>query len=255
MSGRAAHVEDIQDEEFNARLKAIDDEDDWKSEDDEKYGSEEDDSEGDDSDEEITERGLTIPQETIWERISALRDIIPPSTRRSISQKVNSITGYGGVTLLWSGRAAWVLTTTLLLWGLPYSLAVEDEMRITQQERDLNSQQHGAQSVSSISRMKSRHGHHIEPLLLTFLSGNFPSNRCSAVNLLPDSPDKQPRKVKMPVEFVLLAFDGQMVQCSDPDCIARDLVKCIICVQCACVSLFYLLSLSLSFLFIQSLQK
>jgi len=151
MSGRAAHVEDIQDEEFNARLRAIDDEDDWKSEDDEKFGSETDDSDDDDdSDEEVLERGLTIPQETVWERISALRDIIPPSTRRSITQKINTITGYSGITLLWGGRAAWVLTTTMLLWGLPYSLAVEDEMRVIQQERDMSSQQHGAQSVSRI---------------------------------------------------------------------------------------------------------
>lgn len=148
MAGRAAHIEDIQDEEFNARLKAIDDEDDWRSEDDEKIESETDDSDEEDSDDEILERGLTIPQETVWERISALRDIIPPSTRRSITQKINTFSGYSGVTLLWGGRAAWVLTTTMLLWGLPYMLAVEDEMRVMQQERDMNSQQHGAQSVS-----------------------------------------------------------------------------------------------------------
>ncbi|PWN38281.1 uncharacterized protein FA14DRAFT_167060 [Meira miltonrushii] len=147
MSGRAAHVEDIQDEEFNARLRAIEDEDDWKSEDDEKFGSETDDSDEDDSDDEVMERGLTIPQESVWERISALRDIIPPSTRRSITQKINTFSAYGGVSLLWGGRAVWVLSTTMLLWGLPYSLAVEDEMRVMQQERDMNTQQNGAQSM------------------------------------------------------------------------------------------------------------
>lgn len=166
MSGRAAHVEDIQDEEFNARLRAIEDEDDWKSEDDEKFGSESDDSDEDDSDDEVLERGLTIPQETVWERISALRDIIPPSTRRSITQKINTFTTYGGVSLLWGGRAVWVLSTTMLLWGLPYSLAVEDEMRVIQQERDMNPQQHGAQSVSRSRKDAFFWKNHILTLLL-----------------------------------------------------------------------------------------
>lgn len=95
----------------------------------------------------MSERGLVVPEESIWERISALRDIVPPSTRQSIAARISTLSSYSGVTLLWGGRAAWVLTTTLLLWGLPYSLAVEDEMRVIQQERDFNSQQQGAQQM------------------------------------------------------------------------------------------------------------
>lgn len=96
----------------------------------------------------MKERSLALQQETIWERISALRDIIPPSTRHSIVARMSTLTSYGGVTALWGGRAAWVLTTTVLLWGLPYSLAAEEELRVQQQERDFNSQQQGAQHVS-----------------------------------------------------------------------------------------------------------
>lgn len=107
------------------------------------------DSEDDLDDEyEVKERGLALPQESVWERISALRDIIPPSTRNSIAARLSKATSYGGVAALWGGRAAWVLTTTVLLWGLPYSLAAEEEMRVQQQERDFNSQQQGAQQVS-----------------------------------------------------------------------------------------------------------
>jgi hypothetical protein len=94
------------------------------------------------------ERGLVIPQESVWERISALKDIIPPSTRQSIVNRVSKASSYASVGLLIGGKIAWVVTTTALLVGLPYALSVEDEMRISQQERDMMSQQQGAQSVS-----------------------------------------------------------------------------------------------------------
>ena len=46
------------------------------------------------------------------------------------------------------GGLAWVVSTSVLLVGLPYMLAVEDEGRLVQQEREYNQQQAGA-SVSS----------------------------------------------------------------------------------------------------------
>lgn len=100
-----------------------------------------------DDEDEVLERGLVVPQESIWERISALKDIIPPSTRQSLLAKASTISSYGSVGLLISGKLAWIFTTTALLVGLPYALAVEDEMRISQQERDMMSQQQGALAV------------------------------------------------------------------------------------------------------------
>ena len=100
-----------------------------------------------DDEEDVLERGLVVPQESVWERISALKDIIPPSTRQSIASNLSRASSYGSFTLLVGGKLAWVVTTTALLWGLPYALAVEDEMRISQQERDMLSQQQGSQQV------------------------------------------------------------------------------------------------------------
>lgn len=53
---------------------------------------------------------------------------------------VNTTWGIGAL----AGRAAWVLTTSALLVGLPFALAVEDEARFSMQERELNAQQSGA---------------------------------------------------------------------------------------------------------------
>ncbi len=41
----------------------------------------------------------------------------------------------------------WVVTTSALLVGLPFALAVEDESRIVAQEKEMMAQQQGAQQM------------------------------------------------------------------------------------------------------------
>ncbi len=96
------------------------------------------------SDDEEEELEKNVAEESLLERIYALRDIVPPSTRQSISTKLNTVSTYawaGGSVL---GKVAWVVTTSALLVGLPFALAVEDEARMAQQERDFQAQQSGA---------------------------------------------------------------------------------------------------------------
>lgn len=84
------------------------------------------------------------------ERLYALRDIVPPSTRSNIASTFRTASSYafaGGSVV---GKIAWVVTTSALLVGLPFALAVEDEARIAQQEREFQAQQSGA-SVSLLS--------------------------------------------------------------------------------------------------------
>lgn len=98
-------------------------------------------------DSEVSERGLALQEETIWERISALRDIIPPSTRRTIASTFNTTTSYAFTGSLLAGKLVWVVTTSALLVGLPFALAVEDESRIVAQEKEMMAQQQGAQHM------------------------------------------------------------------------------------------------------------
>ncbi|KAN0060670.1 mitochondrial import receptor subunit Tom22 [Thecaphora frezii] len=120
--------------------EAHDDEDDWEEDD--------SDAESDFSDDsDVSERGLSIRDETIWERFSALRDIIPPSTRRSIAQTFSTTTSYAFLGSKLAGNLVWVVTTSALLVGLPFALAVEDESRIIAQEKEFMNQQQGAQQM------------------------------------------------------------------------------------------------------------
>lgn len=79
--------------------------------------------------------------ETLAERIAALRDIIPPGARASISQTFTSAYGYASTGLLWSGKALWVIGTSALLLGVPWALAYAEEQQYLEMEREMKMQQ------------------------------------------------------------------------------------------------------------------
>lgn len=73
--------------------------------------------------------------ETLYERILALQDMIPASTRRSISSKVNTTSSWLKSGLLMGGKTLWVVSTSALLLGVPWALAYSEEQMIVEQER------------------------------------------------------------------------------------------------------------------------
>ena len=85
--------------------------------------------------------------ETFFDRVAALVDIVPPTTRHSISSRFSSATSFvkrGGKLV---GNIVWVVTTSALLVGLPLALSLEDEAKIVAQEQEMMAQQQGAQQV------------------------------------------------------------------------------------------------------------
>jgi import receptor subunit TOM22 len=89
-----------------------------------------------------------IANETIRDRIIALKDIVPPSTRLEAVRKWEKTTAWVSQGSKWAGNAVWIITTSALLVGLPLALAIEDEARVVQQEKEFQMQQSGQQSVS-----------------------------------------------------------------------------------------------------------
>ncbi|KAL1409075.1 mitochondrial import receptor subunit Tom22 [Vanrija albida] len=86
-------------------------------------------------------------EETFGERIAALKDIVPPETRTSLANGVQTIKEWAAWAVNGSGQIAWWATTSALLVGLPLALAIEDEARITQQEREMQMQSQGQQQL------------------------------------------------------------------------------------------------------------
>ena len=90
--------------------------------------------------------------ESLYQRIAALVDIIPPTTRYSISSQASKSAAVLRRTGKLAGNLIWMLTTSALLVGLPLALVLEDEAKITAQEKELIAQQQGAQQVILFSR-------------------------------------------------------------------------------------------------------
>ncbi|KAF9527561.1 mitochondrial outer membrane translocase complex, subunit Tom22 [Crepidotus variabilis] len=89
--------------------------------------------------------------ESFLDRIAALKDIVPPSTRHSISTRVSKTASFFKRSTKLVGNIVWVVTTSALLVGLPLALALEDEAKIVQQEKEMLEQQQGAQQMMAPS--------------------------------------------------------------------------------------------------------
>ncbi len=84
--------------------------------------------------------------ETIYDRIIALKDIIPPKQRTQVSNIFSSTysTIHSGVAK--AGNLTWILTTSALLLGVPLSLSILAEQQLMELEKEFKLQQ-GANDI------------------------------------------------------------------------------------------------------------
>ena len=96
--------------------------------------------------------------ETLWERFLALKDIIPLDKRISILNKFKSYYNFSVKSSKIVGNLIWVVTTSSLLVGLPLALAIEDESRLTMEEKSILAQQSGAQQMLQTDDQSTQQG-------------------------------------------------------------------------------------------------
>ncbi|CAG8003704.1 unnamed protein product [Penicillium salamii] len=90
-----------------------------------------------DTDSEISDdEDVELDGESLYERIAALKDIVPPSTRRTVSDSISSVTSLTKATFSFSGKALWVISTSAFLLGVPFALAYAEEEQYIQMERE-----------------------------------------------------------------------------------------------------------------------
>ncbi|KAH7885358.1 mitochondrial import translocase subunit Tom22 [Phlebopus sp. FC_14] len=87
--------------------------------------------------------------ESFYDRLTALVDIVPPTTRHNIATRLSKTASFVKKTGKVVGNVVWVVTTSALLVGLPLALSLEDEAKIVAQEREMVAQQQGAQQMLS----------------------------------------------------------------------------------------------------------
>ena len=88
----------------------------------------------------------SIPDdETLLDRITALKDIVPASTRRQVGSAVSTTTSWVTTGGVWVGKALWVVSTSALLLGVPWALAYTEEQQYAEMEREARLQEQGSQ--------------------------------------------------------------------------------------------------------------
>ncbi|KAI9698701.1 MAG: mitochondrial import receptor protein [Candelina mexicana] len=75
-------------------------------------------------------------EETLADRLTALRDVIPPKQRAALTSSLSTAASWMKSGLSWSGSALFVISTSVLLFGVPFALANLDEMEHMERERE-----------------------------------------------------------------------------------------------------------------------
>ncbi|KAI0018960.1 mitochondrial outer membrane translocase complex, subunit Tom22 [Xylariomycetidae sp. FL0641] len=113
-------------------------------------GPEEDDADYTDTDSDISDDSDFNPDdESLWDRIYALRNMIPPRVRYSVYDKVRSTSNAVRTVLSFSGKTAWVISSSALLIGVPFALAVSEEQQFLDMEREMNMRQQGGDLLTA----------------------------------------------------------------------------------------------------------
>lgn len=101
-------------------------------------------------------------EETLADRLLALRDIIPPTTRSYISNKVSVTTDWVKSGLLFGGKSLWVVSTSALLLGVPWALAFAEEQQMVEMEKEMKMREMGGEvrtTANTLSRAYIGTGH------------------------------------------------------------------------------------------------
>lgn len=82
-----------------------------------------------------------MPSESLYDRLVALRDMLPARHRRTLASKYSTAKSTLATGLSWGGKTLWVVSTSALLIAVPWALAYSEEQMIAEQEREMQMQQ------------------------------------------------------------------------------------------------------------------
>lgn len=116
------------------QVRVADNEDDYYTDTESEISSDDEDSDSD--------------EETFADRLFALRDIIPPTSRSYISNKIESTSNWIKSSLVFSGKIIWVVSTSVLLVGVPWALAFAEEQQVMEMEKEMRMREMGGELLS-----------------------------------------------------------------------------------------------------------
>jgi len=79
--------------------------------------------------------------ETLYDRIVALKDIMPATHRARLSKVFGATYGALASSLVLGGKTLWVVSTSAIMLAVPYAIAVGDEQQYIEMEKEMQAQQ------------------------------------------------------------------------------------------------------------------
>lgn len=76
-------------------------------------------------------------EETVYERLIALKDMVPPKHRARVSGAFNATYNLISSTLSFGGKSLWIISTSAIMLGVPYALAVGEEGQMVEMEKEM----------------------------------------------------------------------------------------------------------------------
>lgn len=132
-------LEEVPDEELHARQPGPKEEDDeWDTDTDSEVSDVEDDD---------------MLDESLFDRIAALKDMVPPTYRKSVSSAATTGYSWASKAIRFSGKTLWVVSTSALLLGVPWALAFSEEQQVQEMEREMRMQQNASQLLTQGSNV------------------------------------------------------------------------------------------------------
>lgn len=128
-------LREVEDEHFVSAQPAPDDDEDYTDTDSEI--SEED--EDDDAD----------LEESLYERIVALKDMIPLKQRTYISNGFSRTYSFLSKGFTLGGKTLWILSTSALVLGVPFAVAITDEQQVAEMEKEMKVLSHPPSFLSA----------------------------------------------------------------------------------------------------------
>lgn len=103
-----------------------------------------------DTDSEIsTDSDFDPSRESLAERLYALKDIIPPTTRGWFYGKYQFGNRVIRTSLVFLGRAAWTISVSALLVGIPFALSWAEEQNIIAMEQEQRMREMGSELLTA----------------------------------------------------------------------------------------------------------
>ena len=90
-----------------------------------------------------------LEDESLADRLAALRDMIPPSQRRYISSSVSTASSWLRSGLQLGGKGLWLVSTSVMLLSVPWALAYAEEQQMAEMEKEMQAQK----AASEVSHM------------------------------------------------------------------------------------------------------